>query len=174
MPNYPEFPNKKYRTIVVDPPYPINKIQRKVRPNQKEMDYQTMSLEEIKNFPIDNFTDDNCWIFLWSINKYLKDGFDILNKWNFKFQRLLTWDKKNGMCLFGFHHRTEFVLVGYRGKVNIYPKQKAIPTIFQERGTRHSRKPDSFFDLLQTMPSPRISIFERYERNGFDIWGNET
>ena len=163
----------KYKTIVIDPPYPINKIQRKVRPNQKEMDYKTMSIEEIKKFPIDNFADSNSWLFLWTINKYLETSFEIMKKWNYKFQRLLTWDKKNGMCLFGFHHRTEFVLVGYRGKIDIYPKQKAIPTIFQERSKNHSRKPDIFFELLQTMPNPRISIFERYERKGFDAYGDQ-
>ena len=34
----------KYRTIVIDPPWEIEKIQREVRPNQIEMDYPTMSV----------------------------------------------------------------------------------------------------------------------------------
>lgn len=164
----------KYKTIVIDPPWEIKKIKRKVRPNQIEMDYKMMSLDEIKKFPIDDFADENCWIFLWSFNKYLDASFDVLKEWGFKFQRLLTWDKRNGLCMFGFHHRTEFVLVGYRGKVPMFPKQKAIPTIFSERSTKHSRKPDIFFELLQTMPEPRISIFEREHRAGFDVWGDEA
>ena len=40
------FPNKKYNVIVVDPPWNIKKIQRRVRPNQKEMDYNTIIVSE--------------------------------------------------------------------------------------------------------------------------------
>ena len=39
---------KKYQIIVVDPPWEIQKIKKRVRPNQVEMDYPMMSLGEIK------------------------------------------------------------------------------------------------------------------------------
>jgi len=165
----------RYKTIVIDPPWETPIFKRKVRPNQQEMPYKMMSLDEIKQFPINDFADENCWVFLWTFNKYLEESFNVLKVWGFKFQRLLTWDKKNGMCIFGFHHRTEFVLVGYRGnmaKVK-FPKQKAIPTIFTELSKNHSSKPDIFFNLLQTMPEPRIDIFARKRHEGFDAWGNQ-
>lgn len=164
----------KYNTISIDPPWPIKKIQRKSRPNQKKLDYKTMTIDEIKNFPINDFAADNCIIFLWTINKYLHEAFHILENWGFNYQRLLTWDKKNGLCLFGFHHRTEFVLVGYKGKIEMFPKRKAIPTIFSESSwKKHSRKPTVFFELLKILPEPRISIFEREIRDGFDGYGDE-
>lgn len=169
-----KFPTKKYKIIVVDPPWNISKIQRKVRPNQVEMDYKTMSLEEIKSLEINKISDENSVCFLWTIQKYLKDAFDVLEEWGFKYQRVLTWDKQNGMSLFGFHHRTEFVLFGYKGKIEMYPKRKTIPTYFQFKSPRHSAKPDEFYKLIEVFGEPRIDVFARKQRVGWDCWGDEV
>jgi N6-adenosine-specific RNA methylase IME4 len=163
-----------YNLIVVDPPWPVKKIQRKVRPNQKEMDYPTLSLAEIKNIPIHRISADNCVLFLWSIQKYLPHAFDILDNWGFKYQRTLTWDKRNGMCLFGFHHRTEFVLFGYKGKIDMYPKQKAIPTVFTGKSSRHSAKPYEFYNMIEHLGDKRLDMFARQEREGWDVFGDEV
>ncbi len=166
----------KYHTIVIDPPWDTPIFKRKVRPNQQEMPYKMMTLDEIKQFPINDFADEDCWVFLWTFNKYLRQSFEVFDSWGINFQRLLTWDKKSGMCIFGFHHRTEFVLVGYKGNMAVtkFPKHKAIPTIFTESSKKHSRKPDIFYELLQVMPEPRIDIFAREKHDGFDAWGNEV
>jgi hypothetical protein len=36
-------PKKRYGTIVIDPPWDMEKIERQVRPNQHGFDYPTMS-----------------------------------------------------------------------------------------------------------------------------------
>ena len=169
------FPNKKYNVITIDPPYPIKKILRKVRPNQKKnLDYPTMSLEEIKALPIHSISEENSVCFLWTIQKYLKEAFDILECYGFKYQRIITWDKKNGMCLFGFHHRTEFTLFGYKGKLEIYPHKKAMPTIIIEYCNVHSRKPNIFYKWAETFGDKRIDIFAREKREDWDVWGDEV
>ena len=63
-----------------------------------------MELDQIKKLPIPSISDDNCVLFLWTIQKYLKDAFDVLKVWGFKYHKTITWDKGNGMCLFGFHN----------------------------------------------------------------------
>ena len=168
------FPNKKYNVIVIDPPWGIKKIQRKVRPNQVAMDYPTMSLDDIKSLPIPNISEENSVCFLWTIHKYLKDAFDVLEGYGFKYQRTITWDKKNGMCLFGFHHRTEFILFGYKGKLEMYPNKKAMPTIITEYCNVHSRKPDIFYEWAETFGDKRIDLFARRIRNGWEVWGDEV
>jgi len=134
------FPDKKYQIIYADPPWPIKKIIRAVRPNQIKMDYPVMSLEEIKLLSVQSISADNCFLFLWTIQKYLPVSFGIMEYWGFKYQRTITWDKQNGMCLFGFHHRTEFLLFGYKGKIEMYPKRKAFPTLVASKTDRHSKK----------------------------------
>ncbi len=165
----------KYKTIVIDPAWEVKKILRKVRPNQKEnLDYKTMSFEEIKALPIGNIADENSVIFLWTTHKWLPKSFELLDAWGFKYQRTLTWDKNNGMCLFGFHHRTEFVLFGYKGKIEMYPRRKAIPTVFTGKSERHSAKPNEFYELIKPFGFPAVDIFARKQRDGWDVYGNEV
>lgn len=168
------FPKKKYQVIYADPPWPIKKIQRKVRPNQISMDYPTMSLRDIVALPVLRISRPNCVLFLWTIQRYLRQSFDIMESWGFKYQRTIVWDKQNGMCLFGFHHRTEFLLFGYKGKLEMYPRRKAFPTLIQAKSSRHSEKPEIFAELIEPFGSPRIELFARKRRSGWDSWGNEV
>lgn len=164
-----------YDVIVVDPPWPVKKIVRKVRPNQKpELDYRTMTLVEIKNLPVNSIASDNSVLFLWTTQAFLQSSFDVMAGWGFKYQRLLTWDKANGVCFFGFHHRTEFCLFGYRGRIEMYPKRKAIPTLIQGKSEKHSAKPDEFYLLLDRLPGRKIDVFARKQRDGWSVWGDEV
>lgn len=169
------FPNKKYQVIYADPPWNVKKILRKVRPNQlSELDYPTMELEEICNLPVKNISDDNSVLFLWTTHSYLPKAFDVINSWGFKYQRTITWDKQNGMCLFGFHHRTEFLLFGYKGHIEMYPRRKAFPTIIQAKSLYHSEKPQIFRELISPFGEMRIELFARQKTEGWDVWGNEV
>lgn len=163
----------KYQIIYADPPWQVKKIIRKVRPNQIKMDYPIMSLENIKKLPINNIADDNAVLFLWTTHAYLPYAFDVMKTWGFKYQRTITWDKQNGLCLFGFHHRTEFLLFGYKGKIEMYPKRKAFPTIIQAKSKRHSEKPQIFRDLIAPFGNTRIELFAREKVEGWHTWGNE-
>jgi len=167
---------KLYQVIYADPPWQINKIKRKVRPNQVKMDYPMMSLGEIKSFGsrLEEHLANDCCLFLWTIQRYLPDAFKVVKDWGFKYQRTITWDKQNGMCLFGFHHRTEFLLFGYRGKIEMYPKRKAFPTLVMAKSLRHSEKPQIFRDLIEPFGNPRLELFARQKTVGWDAWGNEV
>lgn len=168
--------NKKYDIIYVDPPWEVKKIKRKVRPNQINFDYSTMTVEEISRLPISKIANDNSVCFLWTTQKYLPSAFNVLARWGFKYQRVITWDKKNGLCFFGFHHRTEFLLFGYKGHIEMYPKRKAIPTIFSisSKHLRHSQKPDEIQDAISVMGNSKIELFARREYEGWDCWGDEV
>lgn len=166
----------KYKIIYADPPWDVKKIQRKVRPNQVEFDYPTMSLKEICSLPVKEISDENSICFLWTTQAYLPKAFEVLTKWGFKYQRTITWDKKNGLCLFGFHHRTEFLLVGYKGKIEMYPKRKAVPTqfTFSSKKLKHSQKPDEIRKSIEVFGETRIELFARQKTEGWDVWGNEV
>lgn len=166
----------KYQVIYADPPWEVKKIIRKVRPNQVSFEYKTMPLSEIKTLGIENISDDNCWLFLWATHSYLPKAFEVMERWGFKYQRTITWDKNNGLCLFGFHHRTEFLLVGYKGKVEMYPRRKAVPTLFSisSKKLRHSQKPDEIRKSIEVFGKNRIELFARQKTDGWHVWGNEV
>ena len=168
--------NKKYNIIYADPPWEVKKIKRKVRPNQVEFDYPTMKLEDIKNLPIQKLSAENSVLFLWTTQAYLPKAFDVMKEWGFKYQRTITWDKQNGMCLFGFHNKTEFLLFGYKGKIEMYPKRKATPTIFSISNyhLRHSEKPKEIRQAIEVFGENKIELFARQYADGWDCWGNEV
>ena len=166
----------EYKVLVVDPPWPLRKIERKVRPNQVGFDYPMMSLEEIRDFKlVRDLAAPDSMCFLWAVQKYLPDAFNILADWGFRYARTLTWDKQNGLVLQGFHNRTEFVLVGYKGHSPVYLEGNAVPPVFAESSWRkHSVKPDIFYSLIERFGEPRIDIFARRYREGWDVWGDEV
>jgi site-specific DNA-methyltransferase (adenine-specific) len=174
--------DKKYNVIYADPPWEVKKIKRDVRPNQVHFDYVTMSIDDIKNMPISDITDDNCVCFIWTTQSYLPYTFEILKAWGFKYQRTITWDKMNGLCLFGFHNRTEFIVFGYKGKIEMYPKRNAIPTIFQIKSGKHSQKPDRIRKAIEVFGEKRLELFARsregwfsdIEYEGWDVYGNQV
>ena len=168
--------NKKYDIIYADPPWPMKKLERRVRPNQVGFDYPTMTIEEITNMPIVNLAKDQSVLFLWTTQKFLPIAFDVMKAWGFKYQRVITWDKNNGLCLNGFHNRTEFLLFGYRGHIDLYPKRKAIPTIFSisSKPLRHSEKPKEIRNAISVFGNDRIELFARQTVDGWDCWGNEV
>ena len=46
---------------------------------------------------------------------------------------------------------------------------------FSGKVREHSRKPDEFYDLVRrASPGPRIDIFSREKRDGFDQYGHEV
>ena len=174
LPN-PTTPKGKYQTIIIDPPWPVEFMQLENRPNQVLMPYPTMTIEELRAWNVvKDIADENCNLFIWTTHTYLLDTFEILKEWGFKYHVTLTWDKTNGRSLFGFNRRTEFVLFAYKGKITVNQRGTFIDTIFTEKLREHSRKPDIFYDIVREhTPEPRIDIFSREKRDGFDQYGNE-
>jgi len=171
-----KFPNKKYQTIVIDPPWTVKNNLKDLRfyRTGKTMPYPLMSNEEIINFPIDNFAANRCDLFLWTITSKIPLCFDILKKWGFKYMDFIAWDKEIGVPVNGIYRRTEWVIYAYRKKMGINKKGKFIPSLMREKREYHSRKPNVFYEILKNnTKEPRIDIFARENRDGFDVWGNE-
>jgi len=165
-----------FRTIVIDPPWPMEKIRRDVAPNQIDMDYKTMSIEEIKKFPINSFVQkDGCQIYVWTTQRFLPVTFDILREWGFDYFFTMIWHKNGGFQPFNLpQYNAEFVLFGSKGSLK-FTTTKSFFCAFNANRKEHSRKPDEFYDLVKRVsPEPRIDIFSREKRDGFEQYGYEA
>lgn len=170
-----DYPTDVFPCIVIDPPWPIKKIMRVVRPMQKEaLDYPTMSIDEIAEIPIPKLAyEDGCHVYLWVTQKYLPIGLGLFETWGVKYQCLLTWVKPGGITPFTWMYNTEHVLFGRIGSLPLL--KNGIKLSFSEPTREHSRKPEIFYDIVKTAsPGPRLELFARQPREGFTVWGDET
>lgn len=171
----PPYPSGKYKCIVVDPPWPMEKFDRAVRPDQgKYLDYDTMTLDEISAIPLQDFADpDGCQVYLWTTHRFLPDAFRIFSAWGVNYHCLLTWVKPTGMTPMSWMFNTEHVLFGYIGHLNVL--RKGLKVSFEAPVTKHSEKPDVFYDLVrQVSRERRVDMFARREHDGFEKWGAEA
>lgn len=169
---------EKYKTVVIDFPWNIksNFTDERYYRCGRPMPYKVMSDEEIINFPIDDFANKNCDLFVWVTHSKLPFVLKLLEKWGFKYHCLITWDKTNGIGINGFQRRTEMVVYGYRGKMGVLrTRGHYIPTLITEKLTTHSTKPMIFYQILKERTlEPRIDIFARKRHTGFAAWGDQV
>lgn len=167
----------KYRTILLDPPWKEQgggKIKRGA-----DRHYNLMSTKEIEQLPIKQLADQRgCHIYLWVTNNFLKDGLYLMDKWGFEYITTITWMKdRMGLGQY-FRGMTEHCLFGTTKKRLAYKiidgKRQQGVTGFYSPKTRHSEKPLIMYDFIEKVSySPRIELFARNERVGFDCWGND-
>lgn len=181
------FPDQKYRCLVIDPPWSITKTGlRKDRPNQTtSLDYQTATKKDLIALPVADWAEPQSWLWLWATNgrekasgeSVLKIAFELLEAWGFRYHTMITWDKKTGVCPYSpYQFVTEHILFAYRGKAD-FPKSSLgkQKTCFSAPSTIHSAKPDSFYQAIAAnFPGPRLDVFARQNRAGFDAWGDQT
>lgn len=175
--------HKKYQIIYVDPPWTYDNFQGKGSYyGDVSRHYETMSLEELKKLPIKNIADDNCVMFMWATFPNLKEALELLGSWGFKYKTVaFVWVKtdKNGRVRndgLGFYtmSNAEIVLIGKKGKLE--RKSTGIKQIVFGQRREHSRKPEEVYTRIEKMYGglPRIELFARCRREGWDAWGNEV
>jgi N6-adenosine-specific RNA methylase IME4 len=167
--------SERYRTIVADPPWPYDNETWGI--GAIGDGYETLSFEDICSLPVAQFAAREAHLYLWVTNAKLLDHdyAALVNAWGFSYKTLLTWRKT--ACLgIGHYFRgeTEHVLFCTRGRLPIEPASRERNHFDAPRG-RHSAKPDAFYDLVERVsPGPRLELFARRQRLGWDTWGNEA
>ena len=183
---------KKYQIIYADPAWQY-KDKIKHHGGSAESHYDTMDIQDIKDLPINNISDENCVLFLWVTFPLLIEGLSVIESWGFKYKTLgFVWIKANkrdstdqpkffdtGLDEFlGMGNWTrsnsEVCLIGVKGKpkrVDTNIRQLVYYPIMQ-----HSKKPPIVRDKIVKLCGdiPRVELFARQKIDGWDVWGNEV
>ena len=164
---------KKYQTIYADPPWNEKgggKIKRGA-----DKHYSLMKTEDIKALNVEFITDINAHLYLWVTNNYLKDGLSVMSAWGFRYITNLVWVKKSFGLGQYFRGQHEILLFGVKGRLLSQAKPRNVPTVIQGDKRKHSKKPEITYEYIErTSPGPRIELFSREKRKGWDVWGNEV
>ena len=139
-----------------------------------DLPYKSMTLEEILRLPVKVLGSDDAHLWLWTTNQFLEDGFILMRAWGFKYLAPIHVIKPSGIGNY-FVHRTQTLLFGYKTKC-VFPLQRYRPNIINVSDPkRHSEKWDETYEYIENIsPEPRLELFARRKRPGWDVWGNEV
>jgi len=165
----------RFATITIDPPWDWGDEGDQDQMGRARPTYGTMALSELLELPVGDMADTDCHIYLWITNRSLPKGFQLLERWGFRYITAITWCKPSiGMGNY-FRGSTEQILFGVKGSQPL--RRKDVGTWFQApRGPNgHSSKPVSFYDLVESCsPGPYLEIFARSGRSDWTSWGAEA
>jgi N6-adenosine-specific RNA methylase IME4 len=175
--------DRKFSTIVADPPWQFQNRTGKMAPEHKRLArYPTLSLEEIKAIPVQEVTEERAHLYLWVPNALLSEGLNVLNAWGFNYKSNIIWYKirKDGGpdgrgVGFYFRNVTEVLLFGIKGKnARTLQKGRSQPNMIATRKREHSRKPDEQYEIFESCSwGPYLELFARGSRENWTCWGNQ-
>lgn len=173
-----------YKIIYADPAWQYDRQQ--VHKNSKDacMKYQTMTLDDMKNMNVNEMAEKDSVLIMWVTFPKLQEGLELMKAWGFTYKtNLFTWIKKNKKStttnFWGMGRYTranaEICLIGTKGKP-LEVLSHSIHSVIETPIREHSRKPDEVRDKIIELfgDIPRIELFAREQKEGWDVWGNET
>ncbi|HEY2212303.1 MAG TPA: MT-A70 family methyltransferase [Bradyrhizobium sp.] len=166
-----------FDVVVIDPPWPMQKIDRDERPNQDAFDYPTMTVDEIVAFwakEISPRLAEDCHALWWTTQKFLPVTFALLDKLGLRYVLTMVWHKPGGFQPHDLpQYNCEFIVYARRGSP-VFIDTKDFDCCFDAPRREHSRKPQEFYDLIARVTGgSRIDVFSRERHDGFAQFGNE-
>ena len=163
----------KFDLILADPPY-VYDVEANRASDRIGSHYIQMETQDICNLPVQNITKKKAILFLWTPSPKVEDAMAIIKAWNFEYKTQIIWNKK----MVGLGHTArqmhEILLIAKKGDFPT-PLYKP-PSIFEEKRTDHSKKPEKSYEIIQRMypDSRKIELFARNVYSGWTGVGFEA
>ena len=171
-------PTGQYDTIVIDPPWPMEKIERPdERQNQTGFDYAVMEEDDMAAIEIP--ATDDCHMWVWTTHRFLPMSIRLVAKWGFKYVCTFVWHKPGGFQPFNLpQYNCEFAIYCRKGSPQ-FVDTKAFNVCFESERGKHSEKPEGFYEVIVRVCglSARrrgLDMFNRRKLKYFDGWGSEA
>lgn len=164
----PGIPVGPFHVISVDPPWPYGTGydpdgRRAANP------YPEMSLEEIEALRLP--AADDCVLWLWTTHKFMRHSFKLLDAWGFRDVAVVTWVKDRMGLGSWLRSQSEFCIMAVKGKPPVSLTNQT--TVIHGPLREHSRKPDSFYALVDGLcVGAKLDYFSREKRDGWEQVGN--
>ena len=122
-------------------------------------------------------------LWMWSTNSRLPDALHVGKRLGFEYKTNAVWAKvARGQVQIGLGQYMrgsyELLLFFTRGKgqhPSVWNGHRDVASAMLAARTRHSAKPACSYDLIERVSrGPRVELFARTARSGWDVWGNEA
>ena len=161
-----------YDVIVVDPPWTYTKRSEDAT-HRARTPYPDMTVEEICALPMVDRAKEDCILWLWTTNAFMRDAYTVLDAWGFNPKTILTWAKDRMGVGDWLRGQTEHCIMAIRGKPIVTLTNQT--TLIHGPLREHSRKPDEFFAMVDTLcPGIKLELFARERRKGWQSFGSEV
>jgi N6-adenosine-specific RNA methylase IME4 len=176
-------PDKRYGVIYGDCPWRWEAWSRETGLDcAGEAHYLTMFRDALKALDVQSIAADDCAQFMWATVPALDQSLEVMKAWGFTYKSHFVWVKtyaEGSLHLgTGYWNRNahELLLVGTRGDIPAPAPGEQWPSVIHAPVGRHSEKPAIFYELIESyFPNlPKIELFARQARPGWDCWGAEA
>ncbi len=142
-----------FQTIVFEPPWSVTKTggtKDGPRSNPFNISRYLVSGQDVPRWAA-----EHCHLYLWTTHKHLHVALDLVRRWGFKYERLLTWVKDSMPEGSDWTDSTEHVIFARQGSLDLI--KKGHPLHFHAKDTKDSTKPEAFYALVRDIsPEPRL------------------
>ena len=176
---FEDIPRLHYGLIMADPPWSFALRSAKGQAKSAQAHYRCMSADWIKSLPVGHLAAPDCLLFLWATNPLLPLAIEVMDAWGFTFKTAGHWSKKtkHGKQAFGTGYilrcAGEPFIVGTIGSPKV---SRRVRSVIEGPVREHSRKPDEAFAAAEELCGdvPRLELFSRQPRDGWDTFGDEA
>src|SRR5262245_22819431 len=176
-----DLPRGHFGAVLADPPWKYVTYSERGQGRSASRHYEVMMFEEIATLPVRDLAAPDAWLFLWVPSPHLPFGFQLIERWGFRYSgKAFAWAKQNPSGV-GWHMGTGFTtrknsedcLLGRRGRPPI--KAQDVRELIVAPRRKHSQKPDEQYARIERLvDGPYVELFARQRRSGWHYWGNET
>jgi len=161
-------PDGPFDVIAIDPPWPYG-TKYNAGGRRAANPYPEMELEELAALELP--AADHCVLWLWTTHKYMRESFALLDAWDFRDVAIVTWVKDRMGLGSWLRSQSEFCVMAVKGKPKVTLTNQT--TIISGPLREHSRKPDEFYELVESLcRGAKLDYFSREPREGWAQVGN--
>lgn len=165
-------PGETHRVIVIDPPWQYDSRAEDVS-HRGRNPYPDMDTAAICALPVASLAHEDCILWLWTTNAFMREAYQCLDAWGFTAKTILTWDKEILGLGDWLRNVTEHCILAVRGKPIVQLTNQT--TLIREKRGKHSAKPAAFYTMVEALcPGSKLEMFARAERDGWTRWGAEA
>jgi N6-adenosine-specific RNA methylase IME4 len=170
-----EAPTLRYPVLLADPPWRYEHVISESRAIENQ--YDTAELDDLGKIPVGDWATDDAVMFCWATSPKLAEAIDLLEQqWAFTYRTCLVWVKDGIGMGYWVRQQHELLLIATRGDMVAPAPANRPSSVIEAPRAEHSEKPAAAHELIERMfPTlPKLELFARRPRDGWDVWGNEV
>jgi N6-adenosine-specific RNA methylase IME4 len=168
--------SRRYPLIYADPPWNFHAWGTDGDGRDIDQHFPTMALDDICKLPVRELATNDAVLYMWTTSAHLMESFRVLDAWDFEYVSNIVWVKDGIGLGCWVRNQHELLVIARRGDIPSPLPANRPSSVIKATRREHSRKPDEAYELIERMypDLPRIELFARQRRPGWDAWGNQA